>query len=464
MSPSPVCPKIFYFVIQVLVLFRVMNHERKNKIAAVLLGIAAWSFVGILALLPVHAFISTWGGTEIGPLVVWKGWKEILLTALLPVVAVYCALRPDIARLLWGRWFNKLITLFIVLHTLFAVGSEASFYAMAAGMAMNLGFFAMFLLAQMIMAADHPLAAWLQTRAATILLAIATGLSVLGAVQVYFLPADFLAQFGYSKDATIAPYILVDENPDALRAFATLRGPNELGSYLILPLMLALALMMAKRRTVLAGLTIVCGVIGMVLSSSRSAWLGLLAAIGALLAVGLPRPQLIRWVKRGALPVVAAAILFVWLATTIPVLRMAVFHSSPGDPTLFEGSTQIHWQATVQGAADIAQNPLGRGVGTAGPASYYNDNAPPRIAENYFVQIGQETGWMGLALFVAIHILVAYHLWNRRSQLWPRVLLASFAGLTVVNMFLHTWSDEPTAMTWWALAGLFIVSKQGNQS
>ena len=42
-------------------------------------------FVGwitLMVLMPFHAFISTWGGSTVGPYQVWKVWKEILLVAL----------------------------------------------------------------------------------------------------------------------------------------------------------------------------------------------------------------------------------------------------------------------------------------------------------------------------------------------------------------------------------------------
>ena len=59
--------------------------------------------------------------------------------------------------------------------------------------------------------------------------------------------------FGYDKLLTIAPYVLLDSNQDALRAFATMRGPNDFGSYLLLPLLLALALVIDQKRNILAG-------------------------------------------------------------------------------------------------------------------------------------------------------------------------------------------------------------------
>jgi hypothetical protein len=105
----------------------------------------------------------------------------------------------------------------------------------------------------------------------------------------------------------------------------------------------------------------------------------------------------------------------------------------------------------------IVQNPFGSGPGSAGPASFYNSNAQPIISESYFVQLGQEVGVLGLLLFLLICGYTAKMLY-RQKDATAQVLLASFAGLSVISIFLHGWADDPTAMTWWGLAGLFLVS------
>lgn len=424
-------------------------------------GLAA-VLAGILVLLPIHAFVSTWGGTAIGPLLVWKSWKELLLLVLIPIVTAYLVARADVFKVLWGRWVNRLILAYVVVHAVWAFLSPANTDAVFAGLAFNLRFLAVFVLAQAVIAGNEKLAHRLKKFVVPCLLVITAAVSALAIVQVTLLPADFLAQFGYNKDTTIAPYILLDDNQDALRAFATMRGPNELGSYLMLPLLLALALVIIQRRNVLAGAALGVGVVALVLTGSRSAWLGALVALVVLAALWLPSKKLLKWSTIAAVPCVLLAALLFWLATTVPSIRLAVFHSSPGEP-LLEGSSEKHWQATYSGVQDVLAHPLGQGVGTAGPAGYYGDTEP-KIAENYFVQIAQEVGVVGLLLFVGINLLLAIDLWRLRTELWSKLLLASLAGLSVVNIFLHGWVDDPTAMTWWLVAGLYAFSSYGHNS
>lgn len=437
-----------------------MNKQRRvagDWLQKVLIAV----FVAILALLPVHAFISTWGGTEIGPLLVWKSWKEILLAAVVPLAVWYFLLHRDTARTVWQSWLTTLTLAYTLLTFAFAIGSQASPDAVLAGMLMNLRFLAMMILGQMLWASGHPWIHRVKQWLPNWLFITTIALSIMAIAQITVVPRDFLTQFGYGPD-TIPAYLMVDQNPDALRAFATMRGPNPLGAYLLLPLALAAITVFRERRNVLAGLALGLGIVALVASGSRSAWLG--AGIAAvMLAVTLvPRKTLVKIIKWGAVPALVFGAVFLWLATTMPALRLAVFRSSPADPYLLEGSTEKHWQETAAGLADAAAQPFGQGVGTAGPASYYNLNGPPEVAENYFVQIAQETGFAGLLLFTAISAVVTYHLWQRRHSTMHAALLASFIGINVINLFLHGWSDDPTAMTWWAILGLYLFAESKN--
>lgn len=429
----------------------------RARIDTILLNILTGAFLIIIGLLPFHAFLSTWGGTAIGPLLVWKSWKEILLALLIPLVVWYCLRRPDITRVIWGRWYNKVIASYVVLTVVYSLTSDASPDAAIAGLLMNLRFLAIFILAQVIIASGAP---WLETfkKRLTVWM-VATGviLSGLAIAQVTVLPRDFLAAFGYDKDVTISPYLLVDENPDALRAFATTRGPNTFAAYLLLPLALTLILFFERRSWLLASSAGLM-VIALFLTHSRSGWLGALAMAAVLAWTVLPRDKLRTWLKFGTIPVIVGGALVVWLATTVPALRLAIFHSGGNDPneSLLEGSSSEHWSATWRGIQDILAAPLGEGVGTAGPASFYNTHGAD-ITENYYVQIGQEVGIPALILFAMLMVAVAQVLWKQKAA-WPRALLASFAGIAVINIFLHGWADDPTAMTWWGLAGLWIAA------
>lgn len=431
-----------------------MNTVAKRKLSDLLIWAMTASTAAIVALMPVHAFASTWLGTMIGPLLVWKSWKEILLAAIIPVVVAYCALHPGVAREVWGRVVNKLIALYVLLHLALSLFADASSEAIAAGLMMNLRFLAIFVLVQVIVAAKPGYLERIKAVVPRWLLWVGLGLSVLAILQVYVLPRDFLVPFGYDKDATISPYLLVDENPNALRAFATMRGPNTLGAYLLIPIAAALYLAYTKRRDVLTWTGVALGFAAVYLTGSRSAWLGLFATVVMLALLVVPRHHVVLWAKRLMVPVIIVVALLGWAAVNVPSVRLAVFHSSPGDSSLTEGSSDKHWEATAQGIVDVVRHPWGSGPGSAGPASFYNDTGT-NLSENYYVQIAQEVGLIGLGLFIAINVLVIRSI-VRRSGILAATLVASFAGISLINLLLHGWADDPLSLTWWALAGLFI--------
>jgi hypothetical protein len=428
--------------------------ELSNRLTGVLLI----GFIVIMILLPVHAFFSTWLGTHIGPLLLWKSWKEVLLLLLVPLLICWGLLRPDIVKILWRRTINKLIALYIILHALLALFSQASMEAVLVGLLMNLRFLAMFILAQILVQSAPQAIKKIKQWVPLWLLWVAIGLSVLAILQVTLLPKDFLLTFGYDKDATIAPFILVDENPEALRAFATMRGPNTLGAFLLIPLAFALYFVIKRRQLWLSSSALVLGIIALLLTGSRSAWLGALCMVAVAGLLLLPRQQLWLWTRRMALPTLLLGGLLLWASVNIPALRLAIYHSSPNDPYLIEGSTEQHWIATLSGVQAIWQQPLGTGPGSAGPASFYNQLEPPVISENYFVQIGQEVGILGLALFALICVAVAKRLFAN-GEITSLLLLASFASLSFIGIFQHVWADDPTAMIWWGLAGLYIAER-----
>ena len=82
----------------------------------------------------------------------------------------------------------------------------------------------------------------------------------------------------------------------------------------------------------------------------------------------------------------------------------------------------------------------------------YNDGQG-KLAENYYLQIGQEIGLLGLLAFLAINVLVAQRLWHRRAHPLAMTLFVSLIGISVVNMLAHAWADDTLSYIWWGLAG-----------
>jgi hypothetical protein len=169
--------------------------------------------------------------------------------------------------------------------------------------------------------------------------------------------------------------------------------------------------------------------------------------------------------RRQVLAGLAAVIVACGIATAAlwhnTTFQDAVFHTDEKS-TVATSSNQGHASALRSGVTDMLKDPFGRGPGSAGPASVYN-NHPARIAENYFVQIGQETGWAGFLLFIAINLVVARALWRRRDQTLALGLFAALIGLSFVNLPSHAWTDDTLSYLWWGLAGLAVTTAIGGK-
>ena len=415
----------------------------------------------IFVLMPVHAFISTWGGTAIGPLWLWKSWKELLIVALVTVTLGWLLTRPAALKSLIAKPLPLLVTGYVALTLLlaFVFQRQNGTDAMMAALAMNLRYLGIAALTYVLFSYANLSMAWIK-RAFWFVVGAGVTVSVIGIIQIALLPADFLTQFGYSKDTTIAPYLLIDDNPDHLRAFSTLRGPNDFGAFLILPLILVATKAHWRRPlfVIAAGVLVAA----LILSGSRSAWIGAVVAFAVYGLLYYRKKISFKQIAviGGATVLLGAGLLYA--AVTIPALRMAVFHSSPGDPSLTEGSTDDHIVATAQGIERVVENPLGCGPGCAGPASYYGGD--PQISENYFVQVAEETGLVGLALFAGLIGVVALSLYQTKGLDRVRwALLASLAGYVVIGLLLHVWADDPLSITWWLLAGAVLGYNERQQ-
>ncbi len=404
--------------------------------------------LGIIMILPLHPFVSTWGGVIVGPLLVWKSWKELVLLAVFAVLVVWGARQGKLRSLFKDRVIQlvTVYTLFALMIT-FAMGYIQSTSVAGIGMGLRylLIFAMMYGIAQYLVVSDR-----MRERLFKVIAVWGIVLALLGIIQVFMLPGDFLAHFGYVKDVTIAPTTTIDSNDAAKRAFATLRGPNDYGAYMILPLIIALSGMLSRNLGVVVALL---SSFAIVLSGSRSAWLG--AAVALTTYIVMTRGiNIVR--HRYFKPALVAAVIvmtgFAYASVNFAPLRLAVFHSSPGDSHLFEGSNDAHIQSTTNGIRRVMANPLGCGLGCAGPASYYGNE--PRISENYYVQIAEEVGVVGLSIWLAIFVVIMRRLWRVRHEYAAQILFASGAGFAIIGFLLHVWADDPLSLTWWGLAGL----------
>lgn len=431
-----------------------MKPTYLNRIVSVATAVLAI----ILVLLPFHAFLTVWAADHVGNYTLLRVWKEILLILLIPLAVFVVWKVPRLWRRLEVGWLFWAIIFYALLHValglLAMAKNQVNGYALAQAMLLNLRFFLIFLLTLVFATQSE----WLKIHWRQVLLWPAVVVVGFGLLQFFVLPADFLKHFGYGT-GTITPYTTVDQKLDYVRIQSTLRGANPLGAYLSL-IVIGLAVALLRRRLVLGkrvtGLLFLGGSITVLAATySRSAYIGLAVALLILLWEVAHRARMRRWLAMGLVVVAVIGSGTFLVLQDNDRFQNTFFHTNE-DSMALESSNESRSTAMLDGLKDVVSEPFGRGPGTAGPASAHNVE-PARIAENYYLQIGQEVGWLGLILFAIINSAVGRRLWRRRGDPLARTLFASLVGISVINLMSHAWADDTLSLLWWALAGVALA-------
>jgi hypothetical protein len=409
----------------------------------------------IFYLVPFHAFLTVWGASLIGHYTALRLWSEVLL--FICVIGVLYLFLSDkkIRSHTVPRRLVQVILLYIALSLIWGLLAldqhDVTAKALGYGLISNLRYPVFFLVTW---SAALRLAR-LRIRWQRLVIWPAIVVVVFGLLQIFVLPNDFLRHFGYGP-STIPVLETINNNQHYVRFISTLRGANPLGAYLLVPISLLTVLLIRNGRNWLQGLLMAGSLVVLFFTFSRSAWVGAALSVVVILFLShlAANTQKIALAVAGGL-VVIGALLAVAFRHDLNYQNF-IFHTQKNS-AVAATSDQGHLQALKAGLRDLRHNPGGNGPGTAGPASFYNTGHPVRIAENYFVQIGQETGWIGLVLFSLINAGVAYLLYLKRDDPLALGLLASLIGLTLINLFSHAWADDTLAFVWWGLAGVALA-------
>jgi hypothetical protein len=419
-------------------------HRRRPSIATLQRFIQT-GLITLVALMPFHAFLSVWLGHLTDHQAIIQAWKELLLVVLAGASLILFLRDPETRDRL-RTWPVLLAGGFAAIAIIVTLATQPSFTAIAFGTKTDLEFLVAFVLAAMTATPGF------SKRLVAALLASAILVIAFGLMQIYVLPPDFLTAFGYGP-GTVPPYLVLDPAVKSLRFASTLGGPNQLGTYLMLPL--ALATTLAFRRRQWWALSLVAtGAIVILHTYSRSAWLGVVAAAVTITLILVP-PRL-RGLTAGLIGFAgaAAAVLIGRLIKLGGSLQYYVLHSSQ----LWHGargSDYDHLSSLRTGFTMSLAKPFGHGLGTAGPATFHTGSG--LIIENNYLQITYETGFVGGLLFVAFIAATAWEL-LRKSTIsdLAAATLAALIGVSVTALVLPAWTDSTTALIVWTAAGAVI--------
>ncbi len=289
------------------------------------------------------------------------------------------------------------------------------------------------------------------------ILIISSIVSLLAIFQ-YFLPKDLLTHLGYSIERGVKPNFFIDDKPDLPRVMSTLRDPNSLGAYLVIPISLLVAIYNRHKNKLLIGGLLIMHLLALFLTFSRGAWLGVFIALSSL-AWMINSKTIIR--NKNKIAVASLGIMIVIFSVFLSfrnqyAVQNIVLHSD-SKTVAAEDSNDLHLKFIREGVKDIVKKPFGHGPGTAGIVSIHNDKGG-RLTENYYIQIGYEVGIIGLAIFLSLLILVYREINNNKDNL-SRALLSGLIAYSSMALIMHIWSNEAVATQWWLLAGIAIGLK-----
>jgi O-Antigen ligase len=430
-----------------------------NSVTTRLYSLAAWGVGVVLVLVPFHAFLTVWLGSAFGVYEISRLWKEGLLAGL-ALVAVWLLWKDaGLRRAVRQNPLFIAIGAYVLLHVLLGlwalVRGQVNAEALAYALTVNLRFVGFFVICCIIASR----VGWLRRRWAWLFLIPASVVVLIGLLQAFVLPVDTLKHVGYGPE-TIAPYQTVDQKLEYVRVQSTLRGANPLGAYLVVVAAGAMAVLARgqykPRIRLMCGMLLAASLVVLALTYSRSAYIGAAIAMAAIAWWAIARPAVRRWLAAGlaALLVVASGAAILWQDNN--ALQNIAFHTDETSQSA-QTSNEDRWAAQQQAVQEVLHEPLGRGPGTAGPASQHTIQSS-RIAENYYLQLGQEVGWLGLGLFGSIIVLVARQLWRIKQTALGAALLASLLGIIFINVVSHAWADDTLGLVWWGFAGIALAA------
>jgi hypothetical protein len=408
----------------------------------------------LLVYMPFHIFFSQWLSTYTGHLEVWKIGKDVLLFAAILLASLLVYLNNGFKNRPFWIFFGFSSLYFLLHMAVWQANPNTADKPALLATAYNGRLFGYAILGW---AAGLVSRKYVDVRVVfRIAVIVSTLVCILGVLQ-YYLPKDLLAHFGYSLERGVKPAFFIDDKPSLPRIMSTLRDPNSLGAYLILPIAVLVGgwLKKPKLRMLFTGLLLLHG-LALFLTFSRSAWIGAVIA-SVIVFVWHFKEQTKTILKNYWLYVAAAAAVLLvgaFLLRDQYFVQNVIYHSD--ENTQLTDSNQLHAQFAENGLKGIVHQPLGHGPGTAGLVSIQTDHVV--LTENYFIQIGYELGILGLILLIFL-MYYACRMLYQRGDFYSKALLAAFAGITFCGFLLHTWSNEAVACQWWLLAGLVIGTR-----
>ena len=281
---------------------------------------------------------------------------------------------------------------------------------------------------------------------------------VIGFAEFSLQTTDFLHSFGTQWPGVLDPsmpggsVVELANGLRMLRAYGTLPHPNILGGLVLVTLLGPSALFLFSKKPNYSALILLSlGLILLVLTFSRSAWLGLVVFVGILLLKSkyLDRKRLLLLIST-----IVVTITFALLPLRNFFLTRVVDQTVATEQISTGGRSWVMQQALYV----IRESPvIGVGVGSfiLELADTAVEGAPIEPVHNVFLLLTAELGITGLLLFLGVCISIVATIVKSRS---PAAILAGavLAGLGTISLFDHyLWTIAPGRVLLGLVLGLW---------
>lgn len=245
------------------------------------------------------------------------------------------------------------------------------------------------------------------------------------------------------------------------RPAGLLLGDLALAFYQVLAIPLAAALFFSLRRPALqaaAGLFLLAMVSTLVLTVNRSAILASLVAVALLTLWGRSYGKIFVV----AVTLIAIAILYFQVVGLSGASLRELY-------SVKEGSAHGHIAAVQTSLEAVQEEPLGRGLGTAGPVAV---SGAVRVreglnTESWYMQLAAEIGIAGAVLFILILLTAttgAFISYLKLKDPWLRALTLGVAGAGVGFILMgaihHVWWMSVLSVVFWLMMGIAVRAPQ----
>ena len=281
---------------------------------------------------------------------------------------------------------------------------------------------------------------------------VLTGVAIISVVSILeFFGIKIPVTSKYSEDGSLSDIHRVG-TLEIVRLKSILAGPNGLGLYLLAAIGFSLGAF--KKISPKLYLLAVIPVLLLLLTYSRSAFLGFLAML--LVALGF-------YIKKKTDLKVALSVIALILSSFFCLLAVLYIFPRTQEFLTHNDSSKIRFQEYTriwQTKGEIGL--LGRGPGTAGPSSQNRlDYGPNHYTENIYLDIFEEFGYIGLALYLALLLFSLFKILKHAGGVENYTAFLLFVAFGFAGIFINYYTGQVGIFLFWLVSGLVVKDNHG---